>query len=239
MPDEKQLALPGSSWETVKKIIRAFHAAQSEENPKLEGIARLAAVPRPVVSMNNNFLRSVGIVRDDQWKLTDIGLRYATALQMGNESMAAENLAAAVRGNPLLNQLLQLLVARGEMKTDTFRAEILLRLDLSPADRQSVFVKPVLDMLQESKILLVDSDTVKLENMHRVLGMGEVAYKPPTPLNPPGRGREDDSPPMPQGLPILLGPNRLAYLQLPKDWEKKDLPKLVKMLQLALGDDVE
>ena len=43
MPDEKQLALPGSSWDTVKKIIRAFYAAQSEENPKLEGIARLAA----------------------------------------------------------------------------------------------------------------------------------------------------------------------------------------------------
>jgi hypothetical protein len=236
MPDEKQLALPGSSWDTVKKIIRAFYAAQSEENPKLEGIARLAAVPRPVVSMNNNFLRSVSIVRDDQWKLTDIGLRYATALQMGNESMAAETLATAARGNSLLNQLLQLLVARGEMKIDTFRAEVLLRLGISPSNRQAVFIKPVLDMLQESKIILMDSDTIKLENTNRGLGAGEV-YKPPPPPPP----HDEDTPPplLTKGLPILLGPNRLAYLQLPKDWEKKDLPKLLKMLQLALGDDVE
>lgn len=123
MAEDKELALPGSSWETIKKIIRAFYAAQNEDNPKLEGIARLAAVPRPVVSMNNNFLRSVGIVRDDQWKLTDAGLRYATALQMNNTSMAAESLASAARGNPFLNQLLMLLVARGPMKIDTFKAE--------------------------------------------------------------------------------------------------------------------
>ncbi len=93
MPNNKELALPGSSWETIKKIIRAFYAVQSEENPKLESISRYAAVPRPVVSMNNNFLRSVGMVRSDQWKLTDMGVRYATALQMNNDSMAEETLS--------------------------------------------------------------------------------------------------------------------------------------------------
>lgn len=234
MPDDKQLALPGSSWETVKKIIRAFYAAQNQENVKLDQVAQLANVPRPVVSMNNNFLRTVGIVRDDQWKLTDIGLRYATALQMNNDSMAAESLAATVRGNPVLSQLLQLLLARGEMKTDTFKAEALLRLIVSPTDRQAAFVKPLLDMLQESKLIEMDSDTVRLANT-RGFGGKVLGYDLPPP--------RDDSPPpaspQVQGLPILLGPNRLAYLQLPKDWEKKDLPKLLKMLQLALGDDVE
>ena len=234
MAEEKQLALPGSSWETVKKIIRAFYAAQSEENPKLEGIARLANVPRPVVSMNNNFLRSVSIVRDDQWKLTDIGLRYATALQMNNESMAAENLAAAVQGNPLLNQLLQLLLARGEMKTDTFRAEAMLRLIIAPTDRQAAFVKPLLDMLQESKLIEMDSDTVRLAHTLSPAGKGRGHHSPPPPADPP-----PVPPPPAQGLPILLGPNRLAYLQLPNDWGRKDLPKLLKMVQLALGDDVE
>lgn len=223
MPDEKRLSLPGSSWETVKKIIRAFYAAQNQDNLKLEAIARLADVPRPVVSMNNNFLRTVGIVREDQWKLTDIGLRYATALQMNNASMAAESLAAIARGNPILNQLLLLLLARGEMKTDTFKAEALLRLIISPTDRQAIFIKPVLDMLQESKLIEVDSDTVRLANRH---GLGD--QRPPPPPAPPPT----------HGLPILLGPNRLAYIQLPSDWDKKDLPKLLKLLALSLGDEV-
>ncbi len=37
--------------------------------------------------------------------------------------------------------------------------------------------------------------------------------------------------------PIALGPGKLAFVELPQNWEKKDLPKLFKMLALALGDE--
>jgi hypothetical protein len=232
MPEEKILALPGSSWETVKKIIRAFYAVQNEETPKLEAIARYAALPRPVVSMNNNFLRSVNIVRGDQWKLTDIGIRYVTALQMNNASMAQETLADIVRSNPLLNQLLMLLLARGEMKADTFKAEALLRLTIAPNERQAQFVKPVFDMLEDAGLIRVDGDTISLANMSGLSPKREI--KPitmesifPTSPEPPPSGE----------LPILLGPNRIVYLRLPDDWDgKRDLPKLLKLLEISLGD---
>jgi hypothetical protein len=232
MPEEKALSLPGSSWETVKKIIRAFYAAQNEENPKVEGIAKLADVPRPVVSMNNNFLRSVNIVRGDQWKLTDIGVRYATALQMNNASMARETLADIARSNPFLNQLLRLLVARGEMKADTFKAEALLRLIIAPNERQAQFVKPVFDMLEDAGIIKIDGDTVSLVNMAGPSTQKEIKPITLESLLPP------PPPPPPSGeLPILLGPNRIVYLRLPDDWDgKKDLPKLLKLLEISLGD---
>ncbi len=234
MPEDKLLALPGSSWETVKRIIRAFSAVQNDENPKVEEIAKLAGVPRPVVSMNNGFLRSVGIVRPDQWKLTDGGRRYVTGLQMANESMAAESLAETARLNPTIAQLLNLLMARGGVKTDTFKGEVMLRLGVNPADRQAQFIKPLFDMLVEAKLIQIADDVVSLviaQNSGNARGGGDVPIVPPPPPPPP--------PPPAQGLPILLGPNRLAYIQLPNDWDKKDLPKLVKMLQLALGDDTE
>jgi hypothetical protein len=235
MFDDKGLALPGSSWDTVKRIIRAFSAAHNEENPKVEEIAQLAGVQRPVVSMNNNFLRSVGFVRVDQWKLTDLGLRYALALEMGNDSMAAENLAELVRAQPILSQAVSVIRARGELKIDTLKAEVMVRLGVHQSDRRAQFVKPVLDMLQESGLVRMMDDTVTIGDSGRSGGprLEELPQspKPPAPLA--------SSPAMSEGLPILLGPNRLAYLQLPSDWEKKDLPKLLKMLQLALGDDVE
>lgn len=234
MPEDKLLALPGSSWETVKRIIRAFSAVQNDENPKVEEIAKLAGVPRPVVSMNNGFLRSVGIVRPDQWKLTDGGRRYVTGLQMANESMAAESLAETARLNPTIAQLLNLLMARGGVKTDTFKGEVMLRLGVNPANRQAQFIKPLFDMLVEAKLIQIADDVVSLviaQNSGNARGGGDVPIVPPPPPPPP--------PPPAQGLPILLGPNRLAYIQLPNDWDKKDLPKLVKMLQLALGDDTE
>jgi hypothetical protein len=234
MPDEKQLALPGSSWETVKKIIRAFFAANDEESATVEDIAKLAGVLRPVVSMNNNFLRSVGIVRPDQWKLTEAGLRYATGLQMNNDSMASESLAQAARTNPILSQLLNLLKARGEMKTDTFKGDVIIRLGLNPNDRQAQFIKPLFEMLQEAGLIIMDDDTVALANVHAFGKKGEHE------ILPSNQNLHQENPPPTFGarLPVLLGPNRLAFIELPKDWDKKDLPKLLKLLEISLGDEM-
>jgi len=234
MPEDKLLSLPGSSWETVKKIIRAFYAVQNEENPRLEAIARYAAVPRPVISMNNNFLRSVNIVRPDQWKLTDMGLRYVTALRMNNASMAREELEEIVRSNPLLDQLLKLLLARVEMKVDTFKAEALLRLAIAPDDRQAMFFKPIFDMLLDAGLVVIDGDTVSLASATHPSRREEKT--PPTPIE---LGKLLPPQPLPsEGLPLLLSPNRIVYVKLPNDWDsKKDLGKLLKLLEISLGDN--
>lgn len=39
--------------------------------------------------------------------------------------------------------------------------------------------------------------------------------------------------------PIPLGLGRLAYLELPIGWQKKELKKLVKIIELALQGDAE
>lgn len=43
----------------------------------------------------------------------------------------------------------------------------------------------------------------------------------------------------PTRTPIALGAGRLAYIELPHNWEKRELKKLLRMLELALGDDDE
>ncbi|MGH9754233.1 MAG: hypothetical protein ACREA2_15755 [Blastocatellia bacterium] len=39
--------------------------------------------------------------------------------------------------------------------------------------------------------------------------------------------------------PIPLGLGRLAYIELPPDWDRRELKKLLAVLKLALGDDEE
>jgi hypothetical protein len=39
--------------------------------------------------------------------------------------------------------------------------------------------------------------------------------------------------------PIPLGLGRLAYIELPPDWDRRELKKLLAVLRLALGDDEE
>ena len=50
----------------------------------------------------------------------------------------------------------------------------------------------------------------------------------------------EEVPAAPKGYiptPFPLGPNRLAYLSLPGDWNPKELPKLLKMIELAFGEE--
>lgn len=38
-------------------------------------------------------------------------------------------------------------------------------------------------------------------------------------------------------MPVPLGPGRLANIELPNDWDAKELPKLLALLKLSLGGD--
>ena len=55
----------------------------------------------------------------------------------------------------------------------------------------------------------------------------------------PAKNEEPGIPPKVIRTPIPLGPGRLAHVELPADWKPKELKKLLKMLELALGDDEE
>jgi hypothetical protein len=39
--------------------------------------------------------------------------------------------------------------------------------------------------------------------------------------------------------PIPLGVGRLAHIELPHDWDKREMKKLLKMLEIVLSDDEE
>ncbi len=230
MIEEKKLPLPGSSWETVKKIIRAFHAAHDQEDPTVESIAHLAGVPRPVVSTNNGFLRSLGIIQPEQWKLTDIGSRYALGLTMGNVVMSSQALREAIRGNETLTKLVGILNARGAMDLDTFKAEAMLLFGLNAKSRQVPFIKTLIDMLNEARAIRITDDTARAgdNSIPAVKDADEQRHSP-----------EKEEVKLEGSLPILLAPGRLAWIRLPEDWDKKELPKLLKLLEISLGDKME
>lgn len=60
---------------------------------------------------------------------------------------------------------------------------------------------------------------------------------------PPSRIEESQAPhTLPAGVirtPLALGPGRLAYIELPKDWKPAELKKLLRLLALSLGDDAD
>lgn len=230
--------MPGSSWEVVKKIIRAYHAVAREENPTGESVSKLAGLPRQVVSSNNNFLRALGILQQDQFKLTEIGSRLALGMTMNNKTMMRESLQEAVRQSDRIRDLLNILGARGEMKLIDFKGEIMHRLRLTPDHWQVPYIKTLFDFLQESELMTISDDSVSLvveppKKDEDSLSSNEHTPPAPKDYRQPANNQHGDR------VPLPLGASRLAYIELPPDWNKKELRKLIKLLEISLGDDEE
>jgi hypothetical protein len=224
-----RLIMPGSGWDTVKKIIRAYYAVQDEDSPKVDDVAKLAGVQRPIISLNNNFLRDVGFLLETENKLTPIGARYATGLGFGNESLSTDALQELIRNHAALSYIVNMLKARGEMKPEAMRGEMIVLAGLSDSSKAGN-LKTFMDMLQDAKIYDVVGDMVVYKGGNGSPRITVKEGKTPKPII--------ERVPLIEGriLPIPLGIGRLVNIELPEDWTAKDLPKLLKMLELSLGD---
>jgi hypothetical protein len=233
-----RLQAPGGSWESIKKIIRAYDAVADADNPTVEHVATLAGVQRPVVSQNNNFLRSVGILQDGVNKLSALGSRLATGLAVGNASLVGSAIQDLVRAQEGLSHLVTLLRARSSMSVEAFRGEIVVMCGLNAESRNLLFLKTVVDMLQDGMIVKVEDDEISFRGFYvgETTGVATATTAVPTngPLPPEKRGSGTVSDA--QSIPIPLGVGRLVHVHLPEDWSPKDLPKLLKMLELSLGE---
>jgi hypothetical protein len=235
-----KLPMPESSWEALKKIVRAYRAADSQDNPTVEGIAKLAGMHRPVVSINNGFLRAVGIVQPDKYRLTEAGGRLAGGIALDNQSIVARAIQGIVQGNEVLNTLYSMISARGQMTVADFKAEFMLLTELNEDSRQVPFIKTLLDMFVEGKVVQVNDNVISLLQDPDIRAYSGEPKAPSTTervAQQESRGAASISQQQADGVPFALGPNRIAYVILPAGWNaSKDLKKLLKLIELGLDE---
>jgi hypothetical protein len=235
-----RLSMPMSSWSTLKQIIRAYGEVQDIDKPTVDKVAEIAGLQRPVVSSNNNFLREVGIVQENENKLTPLGLRLASGFAMENAALTSEALQEIIRANTALNGFLGMVRARGPMKLDLLKGEIAIAGGI----KQTGPTKPIVDMLVEAGLIESNDDTVRANGPISLAPAGFPSD--PNTLGSPRRSESElnrhtapESESKLPRIPLPLGPTRLAWIQLPDDWQPKELSKLIKILQIALGDSEE
>lgn len=226
-----KFAMPYGSYDMIHRILRAYNAASGYDKPTVNDIAKLAGFQRSLVSANNNFLRELGLLQVEQNKLTQLGTRLVTGTELENGSMITEALQESVRSSPGLSQLLNTLRARGTMSVEGFRGHVITMAQLTANSPTLNYVKTITDYLEAANVIETNGDDVTY------IGHGVSIKADETPA------RQTPPPPPPplqaEGMPIPLGPNRRAHLRLPDDWTSRDLPRLMKMIELALGEDTE
>jgi len=251
-----KISMPSSSWPTLKKIIRAYGEVQDFDKPTVDNVAEIAKIQRTVISANNKFLREIGIIQESENKPTPLGARLVSGLAMDNGDLVSEVLQEIVRNDSALSRFVSMVRARGPMKLELLKGEIAIAGGIN----QTGPTKPILDMLEEAKVIQITDDTVRIPAVNGPFtrlaagldpipeipeqggrttsvgygrGIGEaLGYQP---VHPAADSATQSLP----KIPLPLSPTRYAYIQLPEGWEPKELKKLIKILQVILGDDAE
>jgi len=240
---EAEFVMPRSSWDTVKRIIHAYYAAHEEKESTVESIAKLGGIARPNISLNNNFLRSLGVIEENEYKLTQVGVRLAVGLATKDQSLVTESLQEIINKTEKLRRIVRTVQARGGITEESLRNEAMLALNLNEKSPGLGYLRTVIELLYESGMLKVENGKVSFHGYYvkEIKGAADAEVElrdkePPRPkhktLEPPG---------LIEGMkvPIPLGAERLAYLELPNDWQSKDLKKLLKLIELALAEEEE
>src|ERR1041385_7002515 len=105
---EATLRLPVAGFEQISRILRAYVAAARRKAfypVKLDDVAHRAALNRTVVSANNAFLASLGLIEGGNNKqLTERGLQAALTLDHPGTADALRAWASVVESSPELER---------------------------------------------------------------------------------------------------------------------------------------
>lgn len=105
-------------------------------------------------------------------------------------------------------------------------------------------IKTLMDMLEESRFISISDEGVSLKLGNRITPAndGENTREDARRQQREREGGREEFADTGKGrirMPIPLGPNRIAYVELPSDWNNKDRVKLIKLLELSLASDEE
>jgi hypothetical protein len=151
MADEK-VKLPRSSYEELCKVIKAY--GRLDKPSSLDQVKALAGVGKTVISANNSFLSSTGIIEGGRAKIvTDLGKNLAKALEHDIPNKIQSAWKQVVEKDEFLNKMALALKIRKTMEESSFISHIAY----SAGETKSGFVmtgaRTVIDILRASGLI--------------------------------------------------------------------------------------
>lgn len=144
--------LPGSSYSELTKIISAY--GRVSQPASLEEITKLAKVHTTIVSRNNGFLLSVGLIEGGRLKgPTDLGKRLGNALEYEKQDEVQEIWKQITESNDFLSKMLAAIQIRKGMDVASLRGHIAYSLGLPKTSAVLTGAGSIIDILMMSGLV--------------------------------------------------------------------------------------
>lgn len=148
---ERAFRLPESGFEQISRILKAYHSAargSTETSVTLDDLAKRTAMNRTMVSSNNGFFMSLGLVEGGNAKhLTPLGARAALALDHPG-TPEAQGVWVEVVENSELERIVDAVRIRQGMDEDALLSHIVLTAGVPKTSRGLTGARTVVDLLE-------------------------------------------------------------------------------------------
>lgn len=157
MTEESKLNLPGSGYDVVSKILHAY-ALCGDKSISLDDVATKAGMNRTLISKNNGFLASLGLITGGKLKiLTPEGKKLALALGHDLDEDSAQAWKQILLSAPAAESILDMIKVQKSIDVNILPAKIASTLGVPDSSMTRTGTKTLIEILMTCG-LLMESD---------------------------------------------------------------------------------
>lgn len=143
-----QFKLPGSSYEEVVKIIRAYSAGKGQAM-SLDTVAQAASMDKTIISRNNGFLIQCGLITEGSQKATtDIGNQLARAYSLKMDDEIKRLWKDCIEANEFMSRMLSAIKIRDTMEKSAFLNHIVYSSGASTTNHAKTGAATLIDLFE-------------------------------------------------------------------------------------------
>jgi hypothetical protein len=200
---EKKLALPGSSYEIVAKILHAY-ALCGDTPASLDTVAARAAMDKTLVSRNNGFLVSLDLLTEGKSKtLTPDGKKLALAIGNNLEEDAAVEWRRIFLNAPAAKSVVDMLRVQREIPEAALSGRIASTLGQPGSSSTTTGVNALVEILTKAGVIHEQDGKFKLVTQPSESQPAKAVNASSMPVHPDLVETEaaNTTPPIPSSLP--------------------------------------
>ena len=162
--------LPGSSYEELIKIIKAYSTGKTGAPMALEDIAQATGMDKTIISRNNGFLIQLGFVSDGNKKIpTQTGSDLGRAYTLKMEEQITHIWRTIIENDEFLSRMLSAVKIRNGMEKASFLNHILYSSGSSTNNRTRTGANTIIEIYKVA-LMVIETDG-------KVMALGNISDK--------------------------------------------------------------
>lgn len=146
--------LPGSSYEEITKIIRAYSNVKNGQVLSLEDLAQMSGMDKTIISRNNGFLLQIGLITKGNKKApTEMCITLGKAYKLGITEQISKIWFEIVKNDEFLNRMISTIQIKTEMTKQEFVNHIVFSSSNNNSNNARAGASAVIEILKLTQMI--------------------------------------------------------------------------------------